>query len=184
MARTATQAPTRARRGSVTEKRNLNGNRPKGEQDLTSDRDEQRQSDEVGEQDDLRREPRRQARGTRRTVNAEPMMAEPEMAESDDDRLEQQADRVMPSASSGVDALGPALTGWGQVYTSMFELALDMMKLQQRTFASMLGVTDTSARGITRGISGNRVNDAVSAARTSSAAPHQVAPDQVEHDRS
>jgi hypothetical protein len=164
MAPTATQPPTRARRSSTTEKRKPNGNRPKGEQ---------RQSGEFGEQD-LPRESRRPARGARRTVKTDPMMAAPRIAESGGDRLER-ADAVKSATSTANDVLGPVLAGWGQVYTSMLELAFDMVKLQQRTFATMLGVT-----GNARGVSGDRrVDDAVSPSRTRS-----MAPDEVEHDRS
>jgi hypothetical protein len=135
MTPTAEQPPTRARRSSVTEKRKLNGSRPKGEQ---------RQSGELGEQD-LRRESRRQGRGAQRTVKTEPMVAAPGMAESGGDRLEK-TNAAKHVTSTAVDA--PGLVGWGQVYTSMFELAFDMVKLQQRTFASMLGVTSANSRGI------------------------------------
>jgi hypothetical protein len=59
----------------------------------------------------------------------------------------------------------------------MFELAADMMKLQQRTFASMIAAADTQAEGTADGDRRGRVLEGVSASRPGSDSGH------IEHDR-
>jgi hypothetical protein len=119
--------------------------------------------DDRGEQG-LRRESDRQPGGVQRTV----------MDSSDGDRLERSTDWAQPATSTTGDTLAPVLAAWGQVYTSMFELAGDMMKLQQQTFASMMGFADTNAERIASGDQRGRVHDALSASRTSSVGPDQI----------
>jgi hypothetical protein len=141
------------------------------ERGLTDERDERGTRDEQGQawrHDDrgeqgLRRESYRQPGGVQRT-----------MGESDGDRLERSTDWATPATSTGGDALAPVLAAWGQIYTSMFELAADMMKLQQRTFASLMGFADTNAERIASGDQRGRVHDALSASRTSSVVPDQI----------
>jgi hypothetical protein len=130
------------------------------------ERDEQSQAwqhDDRGEQG-LRRESYRQPGGVQRTMTGE----------SDGDRLERSTDWAKPATSAGGDTLAPVLAAWGQIYTSMFELAADMMKLQQRTFASLMGFADTNAERIASGDQRGRVHDALSASRTSSVVPDEI----------
>jgi hypothetical protein len=100
------------------------------------------------------------------------------VGESGGDRRERSMDRTKPATStSSGDVLGPVLAAWGQAYASMFELAADMMKLQQRTFASMIAAADTSAERTTDGDQRGHVLEGVSASRTGSDSGH------IEHDR-
>jgi hypothetical protein len=140
------------------------------EQDLAGERDEQWQPGQRGERGErgLRREAGRESGGVERAVVAGPGGYQ---------LLEQPTGWGTPAQFGGVETLAPVLAAWGQVYTSMFELAADMMKLQQQTFASMFGVATTNARD-TSGDDRGRGREASSASRTSS-----VAPDQSEFDR-
>ncbi len=193
MARTAKQPPSEARRSKATDlpapnghddrakqglrrERELAGERDeqnlRREQGLAGEHDEQDWQREQGEQwlysergeQGSRREPHRQPGGVQRTV----------MDSSDGDRLERSTDWAQPATSTTGDTLAPVLAAWGQVYMSMFELAGDMMKLQQQTFASMMGFADTNAERIASGDQRGRVHDALSASRTSSVGPDQI----------
>jgi hypothetical protein len=140
----------------------------------SDERDEQGRRDERAQrwqrdESDLPREPRRRSGDTRRTM----------MDESDGDRRDRSTDWTMPAMPNTTgDVLGPVLAAWGQAYASMFELAGDMMKLQQQTFASMIGAANTNAERMAVGDQRGRVVEGVSASRTSSADSGHI-----EHDR-
>jgi hypothetical protein len=178
MAKASDQSSSAARRRNGTDQVAPHGRDERDEQGLRREqgltdergergtRDEQSQAwehDDRGEQG-LRRESYRQPGGVQRTV----------MGESDGDRLERSTDWAQPATSIAVDVFSPMLAAWGQVYTSMFELAGDMMKLQQQTFASMMGFADTTAERIASGDQRGRVHGALSASRTSSVVPDQI----------
>jgi len=157
----------------------LNGTDPVGR----SQHDERSEHDARGEDDvrrkhggyddrseqDLRREQdERNEQGLRRDHDGR----------SEHDERERSTDRSRPATStSSGDAFGPVLAAWGQAYASMFELAADMMKLQQRTFASMIAAADTHAERTAEGEQPGRVLQGVSASRPDSDSDH------LEHDR-
>jgi hypothetical protein len=134
------------------------------EQGLTGDRLERGPRDEhdeqwrdrVGGERRSDREPRRQSDGVQLTA-----------VRSASDQLERPTDWVEP-----------VLAAWRQVFTSMFDLAGTMARLQQQTFASMIGSADTNAVRMANGEQHGGVHDAVSGSRTSS-----VVPDRIEHAR-
>jgi hypothetical protein len=134
------------------------------EQDWQREQGEQWLQGERGEQGS-RREPHRQPGGVQRTVTAEPRR----------DQLQQPKDRVKPTTPT--DALAPVLAAWEQIFTSWFELAGTMMKVQQQTFASMIGAANPNTERITNGDHPSRDQDALSASRTSSVVPYQIGHD-------
>jgi hypothetical protein len=145
------------------------------EQGLAGEHDEQDWQREQGEQwlysergeEGSRREPHRQPGGVQRTTVG-----------SVGNQLQQPTGWLKPATST--DALAPVFAAWEQFLTSWFELAETMMKVQQQTFASMIGAgaATTKAERITNDDHPSRDHDALSASRTSS-----VAPDQIGHDR-
>ena len=152
----------------------LNGTNPLGpnEHDQRSEHDEQDVRREHGGYDgrseqDLRREQdERNEQGLRRDHDGR----------SEHDERERSTDRTRPATStSSGDVFGPVLAAWGQAYASMFELVADMMRLQQRTFASMIAAADTQAEGTADGDRRGRALEGVSASRTGSG--------HIEHDR-
>lgn len=108
--------------------------------------------------------PRCQPGGVQRTVVPDPAGDEPAHP----------TDRLTPVRSTPVDAHAATLD-ITKMSTSMSELTSAVVTLQQ-AFASMIGAADTDTRD-TNGDQRDRAHAAVSAARTSSAAP-----DQIEHD--
>jgi hypothetical protein len=90
------------------------------------------------------------------------------------DQLKRPTDWTKPATSTAVDTLTPVLVAWGQVFTSMFEMADAMVKLQQQTFASMMGTADTNAERMANGDHRGRVHDAVPASRTRSVVPDLI----------
>lgn len=151
----------------------LNGTNPLGpnEQDERGEQDLRREHggyDDRSEQDLRREQDQRRGHDGRRTM----------VGESGGDRRQRSTDRIGPATStSSGDVFGPVLAAWGQAYASMFELAADMMKLQQRTFASMIAAADTQAEGTADGDRRGRVLEGVSASRPGSDSGH------IEHDR-
>jgi hypothetical protein len=142
--------------------------REHGGYDDRSEQDLRRELDERNEQD-LRRElDERNEQGLRRDHDGR----------SEHDERERSTDRSRPATStSSGDAFGPVLAASGQAYASMFELAADMMKLQQRTFASMIAAADTHAERTADGEQRGRVLQGASASRPDSDSDH------LEHDR-
>ena len=63
--------------------------------------------------------------------------------------LEQVTDRVRAATSTGGDAFAPT-PDMSKVVTAWFDMAGDMMKLQQRFFATMLGAGNTNDRNTTK----------------------------------
>lgn len=82
-----------------------------------------------------------------------------------------------PAMSSGFDAFAPVLGAWNQVFASWFELAGTMVKVQQETFASMIGAASPSGKDSTSGE--HRSRDHVSTGSRTNAST----PDRIEHDR-
>ena len=108
--------------------------------------------------------PRCQPGGVQRTVVPDPAGDQPAHP----------TDRLTAVTSTPVDAHAATLD-ITKMSTSMSELTSAVVTLQQ-AFASMIGAVDTNARD-TNGDQRGRAHAAVSAARTSSAAP-----DQIQHD--
>jgi hypothetical protein len=154
----------------------LNGTNPLGpskhdqrsEHDAHDVRREHGGYDDRSEQDLRREQDERNEQGLRRDHDGR----------SEHDERERSTDRSRPATStSSGDAFGPVLAAWGQAYASMFELAADMMKLQQRTFASMIAAADTHAERTADGEQRGRVLQGASASRPDSDSDH------LEHDR-
>jgi hypothetical protein len=110
----------------------------RGEQGRVGDRDERGPRDARGEQwDDDRgefgggRESRREPGGVQRA-------------------LEQVTDRIRPVTTNPVDAFAVA-PDMSKVVTAWFDMAFDMMKLQQQFFATVLGAGNTNERNTTKG---------------------------------
>jgi hypothetical protein len=154
--------------------------REHGGYDDRSEQDLRRELDERGEQD-LRHD--HAGRGEREERDEQGQGRDHDgrrtsFGESGNDRRERSTDRSRPATStSSGDAFGPVLAAWGQAYASMFELAADMMKLQQRTFASMIAAADTYAERTAEGEQRGRVLQGASASRPDSDSDH------LEHDR-
>jgi hypothetical protein len=107
------------------------------ERDSRDEQSDQRQRSERGEQwhgdrGELGdgREPRREPGGVQRS-------------------LEQVTDRVRSATSTGGDALAPT-ADMSKVVTAWFDMAGDMMKLQQQFFANMLGAANPNDRNTTK----------------------------------
>ncbi len=166
MAPTAKQPPSEARRSKATDLPAPNGHDDRAKQDLGREQGDQRLHGERSEQGS-RREPHRQPGDVQRTAVG-----------SVGNQLQQPTGWLKPATAT--DALAPVFAAWERIFTSWFELARTMMKVQQQTFASMIGagVATTNAERITNGDHPSRDHDALSASRTSS-----VAPDQIGHDR-
>ena len=94
--------------------------------DVRNERLERDSRDEFGDG----REPRREPGGVQRTV-------------------EQATDRVRAASSNPGDAFGGS-PDMSKVLTAWFDMAGDMMKLQQQFFSSVLGAGNTSDRNITK----------------------------------
>ena len=146
----------------------------RSEQDLRREQDERKEQDLRRDHDGRSEHGERGEQGQRRDHDGRRTMFDG----SGGDRRERSTDRTRAATSSrSGDVLGPVLAAWGQAYASMFELAADMIKLQQRTFDSMIAAADTRAERTADGDQRGRVPEGVSASRTGSDSGH------IEHDR-
>ena len=110
----------------------------RNERDSRDEQSDQRQRTERGEQWDGDRGELGDGREPRREPGSVPRS------------LEQVTDRVRAAATSvGGDALTPT-ADLSQVLTAWFDMAGDMMKLQQQFFADILGAGTTNDRNTTR----------------------------------
>jgi hypothetical protein len=139
----ATNRPSTATRRTGGSQPSPHGDSLRGEQDLRdtqdlvgnrdrddgSDRDDRTRRDEQNSYDE-QSEPRRQPGGVQRTV-------------------EQVTDRARSATSVGVDALAPT-PDMSKVVTAWFDMAGDMMKLQQQFVATVLGAGTTNDHTTTK----------------------------------
>ena len=140
----AAKRPSAATRRTGGSQPTLNGHGPdeqdlRGDQELVGDRDRDDRSPREtqgeqwhGDRGELGdgREPRQEPGGVQRS-------------------LEQVTDRVRSATSTGGDALAPT-ADMSKVVTAWFDMAGDMMKLQQQFFASMRGAGNPNDRTTTK----------------------------------
>ena len=132
----------------------------RGEQDLVgdrdhgNDRDDRTDRDERDSHDEQSGQQARREQDTRRENRA---VDRDDHSEQDLSRnqggvqraVEQVTDRVRAATSNPVDAFATT-PDMSKVLTAWFDVAGDMMKLQQRFFASMLGAGNTNDRTTTK----------------------------------
>jgi hypothetical protein len=141
----------RVERNSGDEQRQQRARREQdaGREDRADDRDERDERDSRDEQSGQRQRTERgeQWQGDRGEVGdgREPRREPGGVQRS----LEQVTDRARSATSVGVDALAPT-PDMSKVLTAWFDMAGDMMKLQQQFFASMLGAGNTNDRTTTK----------------------------------
>ena len=93
----------------------------------------------------------RPSTATRRTGGSQPYVDGDSLRDEQDLRGEQDqvTDRVRAATSNPADAFTPA-PDMSKVVTAWFDMAGDVMKLQQQFFATMLAAGNTDARTTTK----------------------------------
>jgi hypothetical protein len=164
----AAKRPATAARRTGGSQATLNGDGPRGEQylrgdqDLVGDRDrddgtdrddrtERDERDSRDEQGDQRPRTERGEQDLRREQGRAGDLDDKDRRETGDVRrtVEQVSDRVKAATSNPLDAFA-GTPDISKVVTAWFDVAGDMMKLQQQFFATVLGAATTNARTTTK----------------------------------
>ena len=195
MARTPIQPSTATQRNTASATPDIDARGPLDEQDQRSDNNEYSDNTEYSGNNErresgltsVRDEPAHHAqRATtaddRRNRDERTFGEKRGFGQSGDSRGQfgergEQDSRRAPWATSGAEAYAPVLDAWKQVFQSWSELAETMVKVQQQSFAAMMGATQATAKNLTNGDRGDR-EPALSGARSDSPAS-----DQIDHDR-
>jgi hypothetical protein len=167
MTQSAKRPATAARRTGGSQA-TLNGHGPRGEQnlrgdqDLVGDRDRDDGTDRADRTQRDERDSRDEQSDQRPRTERGEQDARRERARTgdldDEDRqgpgdvlrtVEQVSDRVKAATSNPLDAFA-GTPDISKVVTAWFDMAGDMMKLQQQFFATMLGAANTDARTTTK----------------------------------